>query len=124
MFLHPRVRLTIVVLIVTVAPGVRSTWVFSNVDVLEKEKTFFGALSRGFSTIMVPDSISSSMNSLSVLSSSVDEVVEVPLDSLLFLAAFVSILTRAARTSAGREVQASSIEGDKVGAVILEASSL
>lgn len=124
-----------VVLVVTMAPGVRSTSVFSMVEVLEKEKTFFGARSRGLRIVLVPDPTSSSTSSLLLLmlsedddlsSSSVvdDEEVEDSMMLALFLLALTSIFTSAALTSDGSDVQASNMDADKVGACNDDASSL
>jgi hypothetical protein len=127
-FRHPRVCVRTVVLVVTSAAGVFSTLVVSLVRFLEKENTFFGARSSGFSTIVVPVEEFVSVNSSeldAVLSSplSSEEVVEVKLEREEELIRLdreveaddvVSTSTNADLTSVGSEVQASNIEADRV----------
>lgn len=125
-FLHPLVRVTMLVFLVTRAAAVFSTSVVLFVDVLEKEKTLSGARSNGVRTILDPvaessSTIASESSVLSALPSSDSLVFDVKLESevllsreMFFLGDEVSRLTRAARTSGVNEFHASSTDDERV----------
>ena len=124
-FLHPLVRVIIDVLVVTTAAEVFSIWVVSLVCVLENSKTFLGALSRGFRTILVPVVGQISTFSFASLKTS-SELAE--RDSLL-VALVLSAMpnsedTKAARTSGGREFHASKTDGERLAVGFKATSSL
>jgi hypothetical protein len=135
-----------VVFVVTTAADVFSTWVASWMEVLLNSKTFFGALSNGFKITFEPvlghvSIVSVLASRISPASSEAAELPELRLDSeqdsglvdvdgvlvplvVLFLSEVpISVLTRAERTSGGREVHAARIETERVAVGFIEDTS-